>query len=91
MLYRLRLNGKNTDQYMGITETTWTDAPAASNGTEVEHNGVVYTIVGTNQKVDHIWWKKDGVLYWVSNTLSYLVSKEDLLAVAESMITIPAP
>jgi LCP family protein required for cell wall assembly len=91
MLYRLRQNGAKTDQYMGITETTWVDAPAASKGTEVKHDGVTFTIVGTNQKVDHIWWKQDGVLYWVSNTLSYLVSKNDLLAVAESMIVIPKP
>ena len=34
MLYRLRENGGRTDQYMGITETTWTDAPAASEGRE---------------------------------------------------------
>jgi hypothetical protein len=30
------------------------------------------------------------VLYWVSNTLSHLLSKEELLAVAQSMLTIPA-
>jgi hypothetical protein len=74
---------------MGIMETSWTSAPAASKGQEVQHGGVTFTIVGTSQKVDHIWWKKDGVLYWVSNTLSYYVSKKDLLKVAESMITIP--
>ncbi len=91
MIYRLRQDGQKTDQYMGITETTWVDAPAASKGTQVQHDGVTFTIVGTNQKVDHIWWKQDGVLYWVSNTLSYLVSKNELLAVAESMITIPKP
>ncbi len=29
MLYRLIEDGEYTDQYMGITETTWLDAPAA--------------------------------------------------------------
>jgi LCP family protein required for cell wall assembly len=90
MMYRLRLNGAKTDEYMGITETTWTDAPAASKGQEVKHDGVTYTVVGTNQKVDRVWWKQDGVLYWVSNTLTYLLGKDELLAVAESMIPIPA-
>jgi hypothetical protein len=91
MIYQLSVNGSKTDQYMGITETTWTEAPAASNGQEVKHDGVTFTIVGTSQKVDHIWWEKDGTLYWVSNTLSYYLTKQELLEVAESMIVIPRP
>ncbi len=39
MLYHLKENGEWTDQYMGITETTWLDAPAAGEGREV--NGMV--------------------------------------------------
>ncbi len=89
MLYCLIEDGKYTQQYMGITETTWLDAPAASKGTEIKSDGVTFTIVGTNAKVERVWWKTDGVLYWVSNTLSYLLSKAELLAVAESMISIP--
>jgi len=90
MLYRLKEAGKNTDQYMGITETNWLDAPAAGKGREVKHDGTTFTIVGTNQKVDRVWWKADGVLYWVSNTLSYLLSEEEMLAVAQSMFSIPS-
>jgi hypothetical protein len=90
MLYRLIEDGEYTDQYMGITETTWLDAPAAGKGVEVDHAGTTFTIVGTNQKVERIWWRADGVLYWVSNTLSYLLTKEELLAVAQSMLPIPA-
>jgi len=89
VVYQLTREGAATDQYLGIMETSWTSAPAASKGQEVQHNGLTFTIVGTSQKVDHIWWKKDGVLYWVSNTLSYYASKKELLKVAESMIAIP--
>jgi hypothetical protein len=89
VVYQLTREGAATDQYLGIMETSWTSAPAASKGQEVQHNGLTFTIVGTSQKVDHIWWKKDGVLYWVSNTLSYYASKKELLNVAESMIAIP--
>ncbi len=81
MLYRQG----TADLYLGITATTWTDAPVAGGGREVESNGVTYTIVGTSGKVSHIWWIKDGVLYFVSNTLTYDVSKEDLLKMAVSM------
>jgi hypothetical protein len=90
MLYRLKEDGEYTDQYMGITETTWLDAPAASKGREVRSDGTTFTIVGSNNKVERIWWKADGVLYWVSNTLSHLLSKDELLAVAQSMLSIPA-
>lgn len=87
MIYR----HQREDQYLGITETTWLDAPMASPGREVQQGGVTFTVVGTSQKVDHVWWKKDGVLYWVSNTLSYNLNEKDMLAMAESMIPIPKP
>lgn len=92
MVYRFtNSKGTVTEQYMGIMETSWLGAPAASGGQEVEYNGVTFTIVGTNSKVERIWWKQDDTLYWVSNTLSFYLSKKDLLRVAESMIVIPGP
>ncbi len=90
MLYRLKQNGEWTDQFMGITETTWLDAPAASEGRQVKHDDTIFTIVGSRDKVERVWWKADGTLYWVSNTLFHLLSEEELVAVAESMIVIPA-
>ena len=89
-VYQLTRNGEKLDQYLGIMETTWLDAPAASPGREVEVDGIVYTVVGTSQSIDHVWWKKDGVLYWVSNTLSYVLHSSELLKVAQSMIEIPS-
>ncbi len=72
------------DQYLGVTETSWLDAPIASPGTEVENGGITYNVVGAAGKVDVVWWKKDGVLYWVSNTLSHLLPQSELLRVAQS-------
>ena len=80
----------NADQVMGITETTWTDAPAASKGLEVTHNGVVLTVVRNDTKVERVWWKTGGVLYFVSNTLSHWLDQDEMLKIAESMISIPA-
>ncbi len=82
---RMGYRYQTTDLYLGITATTWTDAPLARDGTEVESNGVVYTIVGTSGKADHIWWTRDGVLYFISNTLMDTLGKQDLLRMAESM------
>ncbi len=90
MVYQLTRQGEPTDQYMGIMQTTWLDAPAASEGREVEYNGITYTIVGTSQSTDHVWWKQDGVLYWVSNTLSYYLNSTELVKVAASMIVVPS-
>ena len=90
MLYRLKRHGEWMDQYMGITETTWLGAPAACDGREVKRGGTTFTIVGAADKVERVWWKADGVLYWVSNTLFHTLSGEELLAVAESMILIPS-
>ncbi len=86
MLYKL----KGADQYMNITETTWLDAPLASSGKAVTHNGTVFTVVFIGDKVERVWWKSDGVLYWVSNTLSRLATEDELLAVATSMVRVPA-
>ena len=76
------------DQYLGVTETTWLDAPIAAPGTPVQSGDITYTVVGTEGKVDRVWWKKDGVLYWVSNTLSHLLSQSEMLRVAESFIPV---
>jgi hypothetical protein len=77
------------DQYLGIMETTWLGAPAASDGLKVEANGITFTVVGASDKVDHVWWKEGDVLCWVSNTLSYAFDREALLATAESMTVVP--
>ncbi len=87
VLYALK---KNEDQVLGITETTWLDAPAASEGAEITRDGTVFTVVRTDRKIARVWWKADGVLYWVSNTLSYWLDQEEMLDIAESMIPIPA-
>ncbi len=90
MLYRLIIDGDPADQYMSITETTWLDAPAAAKGRQVTYNSTVFTLVGSSEKLARVWWKTDGVLYWVSNTLSHLLSEEEMLAIARSMVLIPA-
>ncbi len=84
MVYRYR----SSDLYLGVTATTWMDAPIAGEGERVEANGVVYTLVGSSGQVDHIWWKNGGVLYFISNTLMHTLGREDMLKMAESMIPV---
>lgn len=80
---------ESLDQYLGIMQTTFVDAPIAAAGEQVQIKGTTYTIVSIAGATDHIWWKKDGVLYWVSNTLSHLLTRDELLRVATNMIPVP--
>jgi len=47
-------------------------------------------VVGAGNKPDHVWWVKDGVLYWVSNTIFADLTREQLLAIAISTVPVPA-
>lgn len=81
MLYRY----KDSAMYIGVTATTWLDAPIAAKGTKVTFGGVDYTVVRSSNKVSQIWWKKDGVLYFISNNLFRGTKESELLKMAESM------
>jgi len=72
------------DEYLGVTETSWLGAPIASPGSTVTSGGITYTVVGSEGKPDHVWWKKGGVLFWVSNTISYRLPASELIKVAKS-------
>lgn len=85
VMYRL---GRE-DQYLGVMETTFLEAPAAALGDEVTQDGTVFTVVASDGRVERVWWKSNGVLYWVSNTLGYHLDRDALLAVAGSMVPLP--
>jgi polyisoprenyl-teichoic acid--peptidoglycan teichoic acid transferase len=79
------------DLYLGISATAWRDAPLAAPGVKVQgDDGIVYTVVGTSNKADHVWWVKNDVLYWVSNTLFAELTREQMLAIALSTVEVPA-
>jgi len=78
------------DRYLGVSESTWLDAPLASPGVRVQGDGVIYTVVGSSTKIDHVWWVQNGVLHWITNTLFADLDQEELLAVAISMVAVPA-
>ena len=87
---RVGYKSATADQYLGVSESTWVSAPLASPGTKVQGDGVVYTVVGSSTKIDHVWWVRNGVLHWVTNTLFSDLDREQLLAVAISTVAVPA-
>lgn len=76
------------DQYLGIMQTTFIEAPLAADGEMVTRGGNIYNVVGAEDGVDHVWWEQDGVLYWISNTLSHLLSREEMLELAASTMVV---
>lgn len=77
------------DQPFGLMATTFTDAPAASAGEGIVVNGVTYTAVMFGDKVDRVWWKGNGVLYWLSNTISNSLSLDEMVKIATGMVPVP--
>ena len=53
--------------------TGWT-RQRPSPGDRFTYNGITYTVVGTYDQTERVWWKKDGVLYWVSNTILHYLN-----------------
>ena len=84
VMYRLG----DRDQYLGLMETGWVDAPAASAGEQVTLAGATFTVVTVGSRVDRVWWKRDGVLYWLSNTLAFALDRKQMLQVAQSMVPV---
>ena len=80
---------KGEDLYAGVSATTWIGAPLAARGIQVGAAGITYTVVGAMNKPDLVWWFRDGVLYWVSNTIFGDLSREQLLAIAISTVPVP--
>jgi hypothetical protein len=76
------------EQYLGIQETTFLDASAASPGKEVSVGGTTFTVVQTADRVDRVWWKRDGLLCWLSNTLASDLTREEMLKIAASMAAV---
>ncbi|MCJ7796044.1 MAG: LCP family protein [Thermoleophilia bacterium] len=77
------------DQPFGLMATTFADATAASAGREIVVDGVTYTVVTFGGKVDRVWWKGDGVLYWLSNTISSSLSLDEMVKTATGMVPVP--
>ncbi len=77
------------DQPFGLMATTFTDATAAAAGKEIVVDGVTYTVVTFGGKVDRVWWKADGVLYWLSNTVSSALSLDEMVKTATGMVSVP--
>jgi LCP family protein required for cell wall assembly len=83
-------NGAN--EYWGIQETTWTDAPILEDPNErVRSRGRVLELHYTGSKLHLVAIRDGGSVYWVVNTLLNRLSNETMLAIAKGLQPMKRP
>jgi LCP family protein required for cell wall assembly len=81
-----------TNEYWGIQQTSWTEAPIL-NGPTLERRigGREYKLYFSGQKLHMIAFESDGGAYWVINTLQNRLSNETMIAIARGLRPLGAP
>lgn len=71
--------------YWGYQVLDWADPPLLEGRTGVvKSGGREYSTFYDGKNLMRLAWQKDGVTYWISNTLDYQLSAEDMYAIAKS-------
>jgi LCP family protein required for cell wall assembly len=80
------------NEYWGIQQTSWTDAPIL-NGPTLERRigGRVFKLYFSGQKLHMIAFEHGGGAYWVVNTLQNRLSNETMIAIARGLRPLRAP
>ena len=80
-----------TNEYWGIQQTNWTDAPILNGPTMTRRiRGREYRLYFNGPKLHIVAFEEDGAAYWVTNTLLNSFSNETMLAVAKGLKPLPA-
>jgi LCP family protein required for cell wall assembly len=71
--------------YWGYQVLDWADPPLLEGRTGVvTTGGREYSTFYDGKNLMRLAWQKDGITYWISNTLDYKLSPEDMYAIAKS-------
>jgi len=77
-------------EYYGIQGMTWRDPPILDGSDEVRTvNGRRLQLYHDGDRLRLVAWKTRRAVYWVSNTLSQSLSKNQMLAIAGSLRRLP--
>ncbi|TMJ93215.1 MAG: LytR family transcriptional regulator [Actinobacteria bacterium] len=80
------------NEYWGIEETSWTDAPILNGPTLTRRiRGRSYLLFFNRSHLHMVGFKENGAAYWVVNTLLDRMSNETMLAIAQGMKPAGAP
>ena len=91
-----QINGEDTalritydtgaNEYWGIQQTGWTDAPILSSPTLTRTiKGREYKLFFSGAKLHMIAFEQNGGVYWVVNTLLNRLSNETMIAIAKGL------
>jgi hypothetical protein len=79
------------NEYWGIEETDWADAPALSDNSfrHVLADGRTYDFYYAGPKLHMVVLRTNGATYWVVNTLLDALSNETMIAIAKGLKPLP--
>jgi len=73
--------------YWGYQTVAWPDPPLLEGRTgAVTRGGREYSTFYDGKNMMRLAWQKDGVTYWISNTLDYQLSPDTMWAIAKSCL-----
>jgi LCP family protein required for cell wall assembly len=79
-----------SNQYWGIEETNWNDAPAFADPSFVHRiKGREYALYYSGAHLHMVVLRKDGATYWVVNSILDELSNETMLAIARGLAPLP--
>jgi len=79
-----------SNEYWGIEETNWNDAPALAGPSFVHKiKGREYALYYSGAHLHMVVLRKDGATYWVINTVLDELSNETMLAIARGLTPLP--
>jgi LCP family protein required for cell wall assembly len=79
-----------SNQYWGIEETNWNDAPALADPSFVHRiKGREYALYYSGAHLHMVVLRKDGATYWVVNSILDELSNETMLAIARGLAPLP--
>jgi len=79
-----------SNEYWGIQETNWNDAPALADPSFVHRiRGREYALYYSGPHLHMVVLRKDGATYWVVNSVLDELSNETMLAIARGLAPLP--
>jgi LCP family protein required for cell wall assembly len=79
-----------SNEYWGIEETNWNDAPALAGPSFVHKiKGREYALYYSGPHLHMVVLRKDGATYWVINSILDELSNETMLAIARGLAPLP--
>jgi LCP family protein required for cell wall assembly len=79
-----------SNEYWGIEETNWNDAPALASPSFVHKiKGREYALYYSGPHLHMVVLRKDGATYWVINSILDELSNETMLAIARGLTPLP--